>query len=139
MHKSVVLETLELRRLLSYAAGDYFPLAAGNTWHYDGTFDGDIATQATTTAADTVGGKKVTRFDSAIAHTGGDPETTASYYSLDAEGLKLHEMVNNSTGTEATLAFATPLLIMKTQANVGDVTTSLPVATTVTINDPDQG
>src|SRR5689334_13939101 len=34
------IERLEDRRLLSYAAADYFPMSGGNTWDYAGVIDG---------------------------------------------------------------------------------------------------
>src|SRR5438045_79756 len=83
-----IFEPLEPRRLLAAVVTDYYPLAGGNTWQYDGTDDGEVSHTTITSAKDTLGGKTVTRFNESTT-TATQSDDTQDYYSLATDGLRL--------------------------------------------------
>src|SRR5206468_5620295 len=98
---AMTLESLEYRRLLSYAAAEYFPMSGGNTWDYAGVIDGHAnAIARVTSARDTA----LTTFDltQLAPLPTAAPVLGVSQFSANATGLYLNLLDvfidNNSHG-----------------------------------------
>ena len=119
----VICEGLEQRVLFaSYGTADYFPVAPGLSWDYSGTYSDSqgvngTATDLKTTAADSVNGVPVTRFDDMPTVFGQSAGTASRYYAFNANGLAMYGQSNG--GVIVTLS--QPLLIMHSTAQDGDV------------------
>src|SRR5438046_203440 len=114
----IPMEILERRRLLAFSAAAYFPMNAGNTWNYTGTFDGQPITSGTSTSAQaTLPSGPATRVDTSIT-AGGSDDVTSTYYRLDSEGLKLLRSDGTTDGSDAQLAFGSPLRLLNASFNI---------------------
>ncbi len=117
------LVPLEPRLLLSYDLGIYFPMDNGLSWSFQGTFGSaagtTVPTQSPATASIitqrplSVLGQVTTDFDMALSVQGsGTVDHLHRYYSLDADGLKLHRSSEVGATYAYTTTYNTPMLIL---------------------------
>jgi Ca2+-binding RTX toxin-like protein len=118
----VLAEALEPRRLLAFAAAEYFPLAGGNTWDYAGVVNDQSASSRVTSIRE----NGITRFDLSLLPPASSaaPVLGSSRFTVDGAGLKLHHIdaVNADAKASGDVTFSPGIYILNAAANIGDVT-----------------
>ncbi len=135
--RRVCVEMMEGRLLLTtYATADYFPIPAGSSWTYDGTYDGNSATVYRTSSKASANGSSILLSDH--YDTGWNDAYMERYYSFStSSGLKLHRqnMPGSSAGS-GWLDFVPPITILKPQLSKGNVGNwNSPIKATLNIAD----
>lgn len=137
-HLSFTIEPLEARRLLaSFALADYFPTKPGYSWDFQGNQNGDNASASRQVIADTTAGATV-RLQDTIAF-GASSELTSRFLSVTADGVSLVREDQNTGTTTSSIKFLTPLHLLNSPIQDGDLLTWTNVPITAVLDDPDLG
>ena len=114
-----VMEAVEPRRMLAFAAVDYFP-GSFYTAHYAGTLNGAAATaEVKSASAGLGGGEREYDIDTHIV-SGLTAVASNSDYWLSAWGLGVMEVEGYSDGTRTIIRLDDPFGIVRPTFNVGD-------------------
>ena len=113
------MEPVEARRLLAFAAVDYFPTSF-YTAHYAGTFNGEAATAEVKSTAAGLGGGEVEYDIDTHIQAGLTAVASNSDYWLSAWGLGVTQVEGYSDGTRTIIWLDDPFGVVKPTFNVGD-------------------
>jgi len=109
------LDTLESRLLLSSSMIEYFPIANGNAWNFQGQVAGEVGTAKLTSASGgSIDGIATTLFTLATKENG-NTSTAKLFVTNNDEGLSLHRLQLIDSGVTTTFNFAEPLSLANAQ------------------------
>lgn len=118
---AVAAEPLEPRTLMAAALADYFPLAPGATWGYQGTIvedelDPEPVTASAATSSVDLSGTSYTRLSLSVGQLPDDPESPiqglARLLRLDAQGLSLARETTSDWLGSYSRTPASPVLLL---------------------------
>ena len=133
--RSLLIDALESRWLLAYAAADYFPMSTAARWNYSVTQDGITYSDVRSVAATKVNGKAASIVKDSLSRGSTKVALSRTYACSASAGLQILGQVNNSGIGVGTVTFGSPMTFLKSSFAVGNVNkwSNLPVTGTLPI------